>query len=370
MGNFNELIAAKIILNLNNNFETTADQWYVKSKYKPKTQQKIDNFKDRVINKRIGTYYSSKNDFSQVLKMLINNREELNHYQFLFEHLSDDCSKETLLEVVTMRLMGMKKVKLSVENQEYLQFHEITNNSIIKSDCIKIKNFSDWSLNLYDLKSLGYNVKINYITMGIVTTFGIEQYRYKPLNISPKNGDVILDCGGCWGDTALYFANKAENTKVFSFEFIPSNIELFKQNLALNSAQQIEIVERPVWIKSDEVFHAIDKGPASTLSNESSKDSIEIRTISIDDFSENKSLEKVNFIKMDIEGAELNALKGAEKTLKKFRPTLAIAVYHSPNDFSEIPAYIDSLKLNYKFYLGHYTPFSAETVLFATVENN
>ena len=57
------------------------------------------------------------------------------------------------------------------------------------------------------------------------------------------------------------------------------------------------------------------------------------------------------FIKMDIEGAELDALKGAENVLKKHRPFLAICVYHRKNDIIEIPKYLNELLENYHFYI-------------------
>ena len=69
---------------------------------------------------------------------------------------------------------------------------------------------------------------------------------------------------------------------------------------------------------------------------------------------------------MDIEGAELNALKGAEETIRRFKPKLAITVYHSLNDFWEIPEWLESLGLGYKFYLRHFTIHAEETVLFAS----
>ena len=70
---------------------------------------------------------------------------------------------------------------------------------------------------------------------------------------------------------------------------------------------------------------------------------------------------------MDIEGAELNALIGAKEVINKFKPKLAISIYHDIYDFFKIPEFIESLKLNYKFYLDHFTPFRYETVLFAKV---
>lgn len=70
------------------------------------------------------------------------------------------------------------------------------------------------------------------------------------------------------------------------------------------------------------------------------------------------------FIKMDIEGAELSALKGASKLIKKHRPKLAICVYHKPEDLFEILELIDSFGINYKYYFRHYTNRVSGTILY------
>lgn len=72
-----------------------------------------------------------------------------------------------------------------------------------------------------------------------------------------------------------------------------------------------------------------------------------------------------DFIKMDIEGAELSALKGGIETIKKYRPQLAISIYHSDDDFIMIPQYLSKNLIDYKFALGHYTPRITETVFYA-----
>ncbi len=81
---------------------------------------------------------------------------------------------------------------------------------------------------------IGYDIKLYFSDLGIVIDFILEQYTYKLGGkniVQPEKGDVILDVGGCWGDTALYFASKVgENGKVYSFEFIPDNIKLFNIN--------------------------------------------------------------------------------------------------------------------------------------------
>lgn len=77
---------------------------------------------------------------------------------------------------------------------------------------------------------------------------------------------------------------------------------------------------------------------------------------------------KVTFIKMDIEGAELSALHGAEQTILKWKPILAISIYHSNTDMIEIYNYIHELIPNYKFYVRHYGIYFNETILYAVID--
>ena len=90
---------------------------------------------------------------------------------------------------------------------------------------------------------------------------------------------------------------------------------------------------------------------------------------SIDDFAKNHNLARVDMIKMDIEGYELNALRGAMETLKKFKPKLAISVYHGGEDPTRVPLFIEDLGLGYKMYLRHFQPVLYETILFATTKH-
>jgi FkbM family methyltransferase len=69
-------------------------------------------------------------------------------------------------------------------------------------------------------------------------------------------------------------------------------------------------------------------------------------------------------IKMDIEGFELQALKGAEKILKRYRPRIVISVYHKPMDIIEIPCYLADLLDNYEWYLRAYGAHGYDTVIY------
>ena len=77
--------------------------------------------------------------------------------------------------------------------------------------------------------------------------------------------------------------------------------------------------------------------------------------------------DKITMIKMDIEGSELEALKGAKKTIQRDKPKLAICIYHKPEDMADIPLYIKELVPEYKLYIRHHSNFATETVLYAVM---
>jgi hypothetical protein len=126
-----------------------------------------------------------------------------------------------------------------------------------------------------------------------------------------------------------------------------------------------------LWNVSGEVIDCFSNGPGTSLDQSrhvNGHESLQVTTISIDDLVKVKNLPRVDFIKMDIEGAELSALKGAEQTLRDFRPRLAISLYHNESDLIEIPEFINSLNLGYEFFLDHFSIHNEETVLFARVD--
>ena len=75
--------------------------------------------------------------------------------------------------------------------------------------------------------------------------------------------------------------------------------------------------------------------------------------------------EKVSFIKLDVEGFELETLKGAEKIIKENHPRMAISVYHKESDLIDIPEYLLAISNNYKFMLRIYSNAYLEIVLYA-----
>jgi len=92
-----------------------------------------------------------------------------------------------------------------------------------------------------------------------------------------------------------------------------------------------------------------------------------VPTTTIDEMAVRNNVPRLDFIKMDIEGSELSALQGAETSIRRWQPKLAISLYHRPEDFFSIPLWIDSLGVGYRFFLDHYSIHNEETVLYASV---
>ncbi len=280
-------------------------------------------------------------------------------------------SCDLLVELVAYRILGYKKIKLQRNNDAYWKAIKLAASLADPNDRYD-RQFMHFVFEKFDLVPAGYDLRLYFSTIGIAIDFIIEQYALKINDkkiVFVEKGDIVLDIGGCWADTALYFAHQAgEQGKVYSFEFIPDNISLFNVNTSLNPTikNRIQLVENPVSDKTGDIIYFKDNGPGSKIEFEPFEDQTGLTTtVSIDDFVNANNIHCVDFIKMDIEGAEPVALKGAIETIKKFRPKLAIATYHSMNDFVNIPNWISDLGLDYEIFLGHYTIHSEETICFA-----
>ena len=288
--------------------------------------------------------------------------KNIHKFESLYNLLEDKRSKEKYIEILAYKMLGFSKVKLSLNNKEFWKIRDETNK--YKRDSRISVNFRNGYLDLYELQDLGFNIQLYFISNGIVTDFILQQYNYEDI-VKVEKDDIVIDCGGCWGDTALYFASLGAR-EVYVYEFIPSNINILKQNLDLNPQyiDTIRLVDNPVWSTSDEKLSYYDNGPSSIVDSFDRFES-KIETLSIDDLVRNRNLDKVDFIKMDIEGAEISALEGAKNTIEKYKPKLAISAYHKEDDLFKIPDLIHSIRSDYTFYFDYYTIIGDEAIVYA-----
>jgi len=148
-------------------------------------------------------------------------------------------------------------------------------------------------------------------------------------------------------------------SKIFAVEPDEKNFEKLKKFVNEKNYQNVECLNCGVWDKKDVLYFSAGKESASNISTSTG---IEISVDSVDNFVGDN---KIDFIKMDIEGSELKALTGAKKIIKKFNPVLAICAYHKKEDLITLPQFIKSLNRNYKFYLRQHRDALVELVLYA-----
>lgn len=327
---------------------------------------------------RFGPYQSTPHeDVGPELDRLLSPIETLlDGLASVYELLGDEASKSLLVQVLAYRLMGPHKVKLPLNTAEYWSWRAGLRSLIRGSDTIDL-NFLGMKLNRMALGAIGYPIEMYFLPLGVMNTFVLKQYAYTKRQppIAAREGDCVIDAGGCYGDTALYFAHEVgPRGRVFSFEFAPDNLRIHEQNMNLNPelGRRIEVVSNALWDVSGKALYFRAFGPATQVTagqEHPFEDSLLVATVSIDDFVREQSLPRVDFIKMDIEGAELRALRGADETIHAFKPGLAISIYHSANDFLDIPSHLHGLGLGYEFFLDHFTVYGEETVLFAAVRD-
>jgi FkbM family methyltransferase len=278
-----------------------------------------------------------------------------------------------LVRLVAFRALGHRKIRLPTNTPAYWAGVAKAKSLADETDTLDLQ-FLGFKASRMDLTSVGYPISLYFVPFAAHIQFVMQPYRCVSGStvIEADPGDVVLDCGGCYGDTALYFAAKVGPTgRVLSFEFVPANLAIWRRNIDLNPGlkPRIQLIESAVAERTGPPLFLEGEGPGTRVVSRSSQPgAVSVRTVTLDDVVREEELERVDFIKMDIEGSELSALRGSEETLKRFRPKLAISVYHQLEDFWNIPQYLDSLDLGYRFHLRHFTIHAEETVLFAVPE--
>lgn len=193
-----------------------------------------------------------------------------------------------------------------------------------------------------------------------------EQY-FDESVISFSNNEVFVDCGACTGDTVYaYILRNPSYKKIYAYEVLPENVERCRFNLKpLIEEGSVKLREYAVTEKACDLYFATGRSIESgTVSNTGE---LSVKGISLDD----DILEPVTFIKMDIEGSEIDAIKGARRHITEEAPKLAICVYHKINDIWKIPELIYSINPNYTFALRHHAFFHYnENVFYAIPKDN
>jgi FkbM family methyltransferase len=164
-----------------------------------------------------------------------------------------------------------------------------------------------------------------------------------------RDREIFVDCGAFDGDTILSLLEqpKGSSASVYAFEADPGNFR--------NLQRTVSTVPHSGVLKIHNLAVGASGGPVKfrAFSNEASYVSPLSGDISVDCVTLDQMLGGLEptFIKMDIEGAELDALRGASEVIGRCAPLLAICSYHRQDHLWKIPLLIQSLNRNYRFYL-------------------
>jgi FkbM family methyltransferase len=189
--------------------------------------------------------------------------------------------------------------------------------------------------------------------------------QYFPANLLTKcDHEVFVDCGAFDGDTIRAFLTFGQNScqRIVALEPDADNfsrLEIYVKGLPQEVGRKISLMRVAAYSSKVKV-------PFNETGNHTSGiDALgahEVPGGTLDEILEN---EEPTFIKMDIEGGELDALMGAQRAIKRCNPVLAVGVYHKPTHLWDIPLFIASLSCDYRFFLRAHAAEGTDVVCYA-----
>lgn len=194
------------------------------------------------------------------------------------------------------------------------------------------------------------NYRLDHLPAEIVRELAADVYSFKSVTV--RSGDTVLDVGAFKGDTAVYFADLAgASGKVCSFEPVRTNYQDLLHNIRQNGLEEIVVpVNKGCGQTSGrrKITTAPHGSPWAFFSVGQGGEDIDV--VTIDEYVAAERLERVDFIKLDVEGVEHDVIMGGGQTIAGFRPKMAVSLYHNLLDLTSLPLLINSLA-PYKLYV-------------------
>ncbi len=192
-----------------------------------------------------------------------------------------------------------------------------------------------------------------------------DQYFVRDL-VRVEDGEVFLDGGAYMGDTIEEFLAmaKKENAnfnKIIALEPDKTNYQMLKNSYGTD--QRIILLQKGLSDKSGTLYFQ-ENANFSRLTEDEELATTKVPVVAIDDLPE---CDEITWIKMDIEGAESDALEGARGVIRRNHPKLTICIYHSNEDVLRIIEQVHEMAPEYKLYVRHHSIGDNETVLYAVI---
>ncbi len=168
--------------------------------------------------------------------------------------------------------------------------------------------------------------------------------------------EVFVDGGGYDGQTSLRFAAWSKTyRRIHYVEPLPAMMEVSRRNLA--GLRDVRFIQKGLFSRNDRLRFNAEDEQASSLSTTGQT---EIEVVRLDD----EVQEPITFAKLDIEGAEYDALQGAAEHIRSETPAMAVCIYHDQRDFWRVPQRVLELNDRYDLRVRHYSEGVHETVMF------
>ena len=291
-------------------------------------------------------------------------RREYGRFEQSYQLMSDQYSKNLFAELIVMKLVSENEIRLHSFSQDFIDSYEKASKELLGSD--EILPCYNRELRKVTISHPAISIYTDPVVLNLHLTGRLYRYQHGDVLIEVEPGDVVLDAGIGWGDTTVYLASLAglkPKGHSYAFDVLEEGMRALTEQLRLNP--KIKNITPSLYALYDcdgiQVNISSPCPGAHVVEHDTGR---QVETITLDSFVERHNVQKVDFIKMDIEGAEGAALKGACKIIKNFKPKLAISVYHKWDDLLEIPQLIKNIREDYCFYLDCTTGFGGESVLY------
>jgi FkbM family methyltransferase len=293
---------------------------------------------------------------------LLQNPFSINEWKKLLEKIAENC--------------GYKYIRYGTFWRRYYRRHKgdlaalksmlADDRSVETIDCLVKCRTTRRKKYLYKVAEVAYQT---YAFSKDLPPIKYRSSQYFPDMLKLSENEVFVDVGAYIGDTLFSFVEHTSGKfkKIIAFEALKSQSEQLRQNINASNVDTGKIDIYGVGLDSEckEVL-STDNGSNSSSRIIGKTNTIPTKLVVFDDFLSEEERSQVTFVKMDIEGAEREALRGMAKTIASYHPKLAICIYHLPDDWWIIPSYIQQLYPAYRFFVRqHEVKFDSETVLYA-----
>jgi FkbM family methyltransferase len=259
------------------------------------------------------------------------------------------------------------KSKKEIDNTIFRYKILLKNNFINKKNLLTLQEIVEQK-EIKRIKRYNYKKYYKFDKISPEVLYGLSGLNWLPEKQKNKlKNKTLLDLGAYSGDSALSFYYNFLPKKIYAFEPEANNFKILEKNCNKLNNNIIIPIKKAISNKKTR-GNMLNDATSSKIRNDKNLQEIEITTI--DNFVLENKIENINLIKMDIEGEETNALLGAEKTILKYKPILAISIYHNPQDFFEIKPWLKKLVPEYRFIIKKAVPssFVFELMLIAYIE--